>query len=163
MSEKDYNQQREHKAGKAILKFLKKFKALLIILILAAIGICIFLNYRKKQEQMAAMTQGAQIETAQIETRDLTTSITTTGTVKSMESRVIKSALTKTDLSEVDVEVGDTVEAGQVVAVFKDEDIRTDIARIEDKISVIRLRQINADEYHRGTGPSDGGRLYTGR
>lgn len=127
---------KEHKAGKAILGFLKKFKVLLIILILAVIGICIFLNYRKKQEQMTAMTQNAQVETAQVETRDLTTSITTTGTIKSTESRVIKSALTKTELSEVDVEVGDTVEAGQILAIFKDEDIRTDIARIEDKISV---------------------------
>ncbi|MDO5573413.1 MAG: efflux RND transporter periplasmic adaptor subunit [bacterium] len=127
---------KEHKAGKAILHFLKKIRVLLIILILAAIGVILFLNYRKKQDQMAAMAQSSQIETAEIEMQDLTTSITTTGTVKSMESRVIKSALTKTELSEVDVEIGDTVEAGQVVAIFKDEDIRTDIARIEDKINV---------------------------
>ncbi len=127
---------KEHKAGKAILHFLKKIRILLMILILVAIGVILFLNYRKKQDQMAAMAQSSQIETAEIEMQDLTTSITTTGTVKSMESRVIKSALTKTELSEVDVEIGDTVEAGQVVAIFKDEDIRTDIARVEDKINV---------------------------
>lgn len=127
---------KEHKSGKAVLGFLKKFRVILIILILAVIGICLFLNYRKKQEQMAAMMQTAQTETATLEKRNLTSSITTTGTVQSMESRVVKSALTKTELSEVNVEVGDTVEAGQVIAVFKDEDIRTDIARIEDKINV---------------------------
>lgn len=127
---------KKHQIGKVIWGFFKKFKVLLIILILAAIGICIFMNYRKKQERMAAIMQTVQTETATIEKRNLTTSITTTGTVKSMESRVVKSALTKTELSEVNVEVGDTVEAGQVIAVFKDEDIRTDIARIEDKISV---------------------------
>ena len=130
------NVKKEHKAGKAILGFLKKFKVLLIILILAAVGIIIFLNYRKKQDQMAAMAQNMQIETAEIEMQDLKTSITTTGTVKSMESRVIKSALVKTELSEVNVEIGDTVEPDQIVAIFKDEDIRTDIARIEDKINV---------------------------
>lgn len=127
---------KEHKAGQAFLAFLKKCRVLLVILILAAIGVFVFMNYRKKQTQAAMLQQSAQIETAEIETRDLTTSITTTGTVKSMESRVIKSALTKTELSEVDVAVGDTVEAGQVVAIFKDTDIRTDIARMEDKINV---------------------------
>lgn len=127
---------KEHKAGQAFLVFLKKCRVILVILILAAIGVFVFMNYRKKQTQAAMLQQSAQIETAEIETRDLTTSITTTGTVKSMESRVIKSALTKTELSEVDVAVGDTVEAGQVVAIFKDTDIRTDIARMEDKINV---------------------------
>ena len=132
---------KEHTVGKAFLGILKRFRILLIIIILAAVGLVIFNQYRQKQAVAAAMMQTAQTETAKVEKRNLTSGITATGTVKSMESRVIKSALTKTELSEVDVEVGDTVEAGQVVAIFKDEDIRTDIARVQDKINTSEQKE----------------------
>jgi HlyD family secretion protein len=122
--------------SKKVLRILKKCIIPIIIVAILAIALLIFLNYKAKQDRMAAMMQNAQVETADVEKRDLTVSITTTGTVKSAESRTITSALTKTELSSVSVEVGDTVSAGQVVAVFDETDIKTNIERMEEKISV---------------------------
>lgn len=138
IKQKTDNAGKVNKAGgeKKIPVSLKRFRILMIILILFIIGVCILMNVRKKQAVTAAMKQQIQTETATIQKQDLTTNITTTGTIQSTESRTITTALTKTELSEVNVEVGDTVSVGQIVAVFSEDDINTEIERVQEKISV---------------------------
>jgi len=121
---------------KKALRILKKCIIPVIIVVILAIVLFVFLNYKAKQDRMAAMMQNVQVETVEVEKRDLTVGITTTGTVKSAESRTITSALTKTELSSVSVAIGDTVSEGQIVAVFDETDIKTNIERMKEKISV---------------------------
>ena len=123
------------KPGASILKWIKKHKKLLIVMVLLLIGVGVIRKkLQEQQEKMAALLQN-QIKTATVEKRSIISYISTTGKVESIESRDITSSLTGYDVAQVYVEVGDLVQEGDVLLSFDTTDILEDISDVYTDIS----------------------------
>lgn len=138
------------KPGASILKWVKKHKKLLIVGIILVAGICyIRAKVKEQQERMALLLQN-QINTVVIEKRSLLSYISTTGKIESIESKNITSTLTGYDVNGVFVEVGDLVEAGDLLITFDTEDLLEDISDVYTDISnTSRQNQIAIDQAQR--------------
>lgn len=134
----------------SVLKWIKKHKKLLIVMVLLVIGVCVIRNrIKEQQERVAALLQN-QIKTATIEKRSILSYVSTTGKVESVESREITSSLTGYDVNGVYVEVGDLVEEGDLLLTFDTKDILEDIADIYTDISnTNRQNQIAVEQAQR--------------
>lgn len=134
----------------SVLKWIKKHKKLLIVMILLVIGGFVIRNkIKEQQERVAALLQN-QIKTATIEKRSILSYISTTGKVESIESRDITSSLTGYDVDQVYVEVGDLVEEGDLLLSFDTTDILEDISDVYTDISnTNRQNQIAIDQAQR--------------
>ncbi len=138
------------KPGASILKWIKKHKKLLIVMVLLLIGVGVIRKkLQEQQEKMAALLQN-QIKTATVEKRSIISYISTTGKVESIESRDITSSLTGYDVAQVYVEVGDLVQEGDVLLSFDTTDILEDISDVYTDISnTNRQNQIAVEQAQR--------------
>lgn len=134
----------------SILKWIKKHKKLLIVMVLLVIGVCVIRNrIKEQQERVAALLQN-QMKTAIIEKRSILSYVSTTGKVESVESKEITSALTGYDVNGVYVEVGDLVEEGDLLLTFDTADILDDISDVYADISTAnRQNQIAVEQAQR--------------
>lgn len=113
-----------------VKEFMKKHKKLLIllcILIVIVIGVlAVRAQLNKQMEAMQAVMN--KQETALVEKRSLVSSISATGKVVSNESKSIIVNLTGVEVKDVNIEVGDTVQEGDVLLEFDSSDIEDSLA-----------------------------------
>lgn len=114
---------------KKMKEFLKKHKklciaAVILAVVLAAAGS--FVTRARKAKEMLAMAPVQ--ETAQVERRSLMETVSATGTVVSAQSKSVSVSLSGVEVLEVNVEVGDSVEAGDVICVLDSTDLEEDLA-----------------------------------
>ena len=109
---------------------MKKHKKMLIVgaivVAVAGTGVAIVNNMNQKKEQMMAMMN--QVQTAKVERRTLVSSVSATGTVTSVDSKNVSANLNGMEVKSVEVEVGDIVEAGQILCVLDTSDIEEELA-----------------------------------
>ena len=117
---------------------VKKHKKLtvagVIILILAIVATTVISSAKEKKEQMLAMMN--QTQTSKVERRNLVSSVSATGTLTSVNSKDIVVDLTGVDVKSVSVELGDMVEAGQVICEFDSADVEENLAEAKTALNV---------------------------
>lgn len=117
-------------------KFLKKFRVLFIILIIAFI-VLTFVRYtsnaaKKVMNEMASADQ----ELGTVAKRSLVETITATGTIESAKKRTVASTIIKdTKITSVKCEVGDTVSEGDILVTFSDDSINKTISQLQEDIA----------------------------
>ena len=128
-----------NKALSGVGKFFKKFKVLIIILVVGFI-ILTFVKYstnsaKKLLENMA----GDGTETAKVEPRNLVETVTATGTVESAKTRTMASTIMKdTKITSVNCEVGDEVKEGDILVTFSYDNINKTISQLKEDIAESR-------------------------
>lgn len=141
-SEKKAIEKDKKKKGKSkASKFWKKYRGLIIFLILLAIGAVIFFMNKKKTEAQEAMQNATKQEFALIERQDITDPISTTGTIKAKKTSTLYSALKDTKLTNVNFEVGDHVNEGDVVVTFSVDNINKNIQETLEDIATSRQKE----------------------
>ncbi len=121
-----------------ITEKIKKHKKLtvlgVVILVIAIVGTMVVSNAgKKKQQMMAAMNQ---TQTSRLERRTLVSSVSATGTLTSADSKQVTVNLSGVEVKSVSVELGDMVEAGQVLCEFDSEDIAKNLADAKTALNV---------------------------
>ncbi|MCR5357278.1 MAG: hypothetical protein K6E63_07715, partial [Lachnospiraceae bacterium] len=94
------------KIMRGVGKFLKKYRVIIILLIIGFI-VLTFVRYTSNiAKQVMGQLGGSDTETAQVESRDLVETITATGTVESAKKRTVASTIVKdTKITSVNCEV----------------------------------------------------------
>ena len=114
----------------------KKTKIIIIavIVILAVLASFLFVNVRKRTAM--AKNAGTQMtRTEAVKKQSLIKSVGATGTVVSVDSKDLSVSLTNIEVKSVDVEVGDTVEAGQMLMSFDTSDIEENLEDAQTELS----------------------------
>lgn len=117
---------------------IKKHKKKLIIIGCILIIIIIIASVRsnmekRRNEMMQAMNQ---TETATVEKRTLMSSVSATGSITSAESKDIAVSLNNVEVESVNVEIGDMVNAGDILCTFNSEDIEESLAEAKASLNV---------------------------
>ena len=119
-----------------IAKFFKKFKVLIILLVVGFFILTFVLYTKNMAKQVMGQLSGSQSETAEIEARDLVETITATGTIESAKKRTVASTIIKdTKITSVNCEVGDEVQEGQILVTFSYDNINKTIAQLQEDIA----------------------------
>ena len=149
----------------AAWKWIKRHKALVIVLIIVcAVGGCVLRIRQAGQEMEAALSQMA-LQTDEAAYRDLTSTINATGYVQSDNTRSLTTTLVNTEVTEVNVEVGDVVQAGDALCSFDTEEIEESLADARESLDVAQAQSnlsvqgaerslsdaVNAQNYQVGT------------
>lgn len=127
-------QKKKHKKRLIILAVV------LVVVILAGVWISGFI--RRSRQMMLAMMN--QVVTASVETRTLVSSISATGTIGSVRSKEITAAVNGVELTALYVEVGDYVQAGDLICEFDTSDLEKSMADAVDSLDNT-LARINID------------------
>ncbi|XME03045.1 HlyD family secretion protein [Lachnospiraceae bacterium C1.1] len=116
--------------------FKKQWKKLLALVLVAAIGLGAFTWYKNKKakEAMEAARSSQTFET--VTKMDISNSIAVTGTIESAESRTVTTLVSDTKVLSVSVNVGDYVNAGDVICTFDTSSIEDKIERLQKKMKV---------------------------
>ena len=149
----------------AAWKWIKRHKALVIVLIIVcAVGGCVLRIRQAGQEMEAALSQMA-LQTDEAAYRDLTSTINATGYVQSDNTRSLTTTLVNTEVTEVNVKVGDVVQAGDALCSFDTEEIEESLADARESLDVAQAQSnlsvqgaerslsdaVNAQNYQVGT------------
>lgn len=124
------------KVMRGVGKFLKKFRVLIILLVVGFI-VLTFIRYtsnsaKKIMEEMSSADQ----ELGKVETRSLVETITATGTIESAKKRTVASTIIKdTKITSVKCEVGDYVTEGDILVTFSDDSINKTISQLQEDIA----------------------------
>lgn len=108
----------------------KKFTALLVVLALAAAIVLRFLP----QKGAAQGGTVSFVRTTTLQKTSLENSVSTTGTVESANVSTVTTDL-KYTVKSVNVQVGDTVQAGDVICTLDTEDLEKQIARAKESLT----------------------------
>lgn len=114
----------------------KKKKRVIVILVIAVILIAVVVSVVRCSSNVAgAIDQMANsVQALPLEQQDLSSSINASGTVESQNVYSVTTDLT-CKVKELKVALGDHVEAGDVLCVFDDSDVREQIATLEEQVS----------------------------
>lgn len=123
-------------AGKRVLGFIRRHKVLTIVLILFLCALIVFGVIYRGKKNTPQKEQSRTIETAVVEKMDLANSISVTGTIASAQTKTGTTTLNNLKVTEVCVEVGDTVQEGDVICRFDSEDIKEALATARNNYSV---------------------------
>lgn len=123
-----------------MVKFLKhggkKTKFIVVAVIMIIVILVSFFCVNAKRKAAMAKNAGVQMtRTEAVKKQSLIKSVGATGTVVSVDSKDLSISLTNIDVQSVDVEVGDTVEAGQMLMAFDTSDIEEDLADAKTQLS----------------------------
>lgn len=123
-----------------MVKFLKhggkKTKFIVVAVIMIVVILVSFFCVNAKRKAAMAKNAGVQMtRTEAVKKQSLIKSVGATGTVVSVDSKDLSISLTNIDVQSVDVEVGDTVEAGQMLMAFDTSDIEEDLADAKTQLS----------------------------
>lgn len=116
-------------------KVVKRIIWIVIILIIAAAFFFYARSNAKKMERELAMASNRAVETAQVMKRDITTAINATGVVEAQTVRTLTSTAKDTTIEMVGAEVGDYVQAGDIMVTFSQEKIRKQIDDVKKDIN----------------------------
>ena len=125
-----------NKALSGVGKFFKKFKVLIIILLVGFI-IVTFVKYSTNSaKKLLGNIAGDGTDTARVEPRNLVETVTATGTVESAKTRTMASTIMKdTKITSVNCEVGDEVQEGDILVTFSYENINKTISQLKEDIA----------------------------
>lgn len=109
--------------------FITRHRKLLIagILIAAALGVFFYAAARLRKAGQELAEAINQPETALVERRTLVNTISATGKVTGMEEKEVTVPLSGIDVESVNVEVGDYVQAGDLICMLSTEDIEQNL------------------------------------
>ncbi len=117
-------------------KFFKKFRVIIILLVIGFIVLTFVRYTSNKAKSMLGGMSDSLTETAKVEPRNLVETITATGTVESAKKRTVASTIIRdTKITSVNCEVGDHVEAGDVLVTFSYDSINKTIAQLQEDIA----------------------------
>lgn len=116
------------KKKKKVIIILGVFLAVVLLIGIATFSACAALAKRAD----ANLDMGAEAQI--LSTQDLSTAISTSGKIESQTVISVASDLTY-KIKELPVQLGDYVEAGQVLCVFDDTELKQEIAELESGIS----------------------------
>lgn len=121
----------------------KKTKFIVVAVIMIVVILASFFCVNARRKAVMAKNEGVQMtRTEAVKKQSLIKSVGATGTVVSVDSKDLSISLTNIDVQSVEVEVGDTVEAGQILMTFDTSDIEEDLADAETQLS--EAKQKNA-------------------
>lgn len=121
------------RAGRAIAKH-KKLVIVLLLILVAGTGVWFF-KFRNKAHNMPAMAMSTDyVRTVTLQKGTLDESISATGTVASDDLSSVTTDL-KYTVKEVNVQVGDTVEAGDVICTLDTESLQKSIEKEKENIA----------------------------
>lgn len=105
--------------------------ALIVILILGAVGVAMLTGKpaAKEEKQAAAPRPALTVTTARPTQASLPIRLSANGNIAAWQEAIIGSESNGLRLIEVRANVGDTVKAGQVLAVFSNETVQADVAQ----------------------------------
>ncbi|MCR5000831.1 MAG: efflux RND transporter periplasmic adaptor subunit [Lachnospiraceae bacterium] len=117
-------------------KFFKKFRVLIIIVVVGFI-ILTFIRYSTNSaKKLLSNMSSAGTDTAQVEPRNLVETVTATGTVESAKTRTMASTIMRdTKITSVNCEVGDHVQEGDILVTFSYENINKTISQLKEDIA----------------------------
>ncbi|MCR4923880.1 MAG: efflux RND transporter periplasmic adaptor subunit [Lachnospiraceae bacterium] len=116
-------------------KLLSKIKVPLILLLIAIVAFLGYKRYTVVKRAANLENMAKNKESTLVEKRDLMSTIATTGTIISESKRTVSAALSNTKVEHVNVEVGDYVEAGDVIVSFTMDSINRSISDLEADIA----------------------------
>ena len=124
------------KVMRGVGKFLKKFRVLIILLVIGFI-VLTFVKYTSNSaKKILNEMSSADQELGTVETRSLVETITATGTIESAKKRTVASTIIKdTKITSVKCEVGDYVTEGDILVTFSDESINKTISQLQEDIA----------------------------
>lgn len=124
------------KVMRGVGKFLKKFRVLIILLVIGFI-ILTFVRYTSNSaKKILNEMSSADQELGTVEKRSLVETITATGTIESAKKRTVASTIIKdTKITSVRCEVGDYVTEGDVLVTFSDDSINKTISQLQEDIA----------------------------
>ncbi|MBO4807443.1 MAG: efflux RND transporter periplasmic adaptor subunit [Lachnospiraceae bacterium] len=125
----------------AIWRWIKRHKVLSVILVLLIALIIYVVNVVNKAKELL---NNNSFDFATVETKDLTNSVSATGKIVGLDKKNAQAGITGVEFTEINVEVGDYVEAGQVIAILDSSDIQENID--------IAKKQLNASEANNSIG-----------
>ncbi|MCR4807157.1 MAG: efflux RND transporter periplasmic adaptor subunit [Lachnospiraceae bacterium] len=131
-----------NKAPSGVGKFFKKFRVLIIILVIVFF-IFTFVRYSANSaKKLLGDMADAGSETAQVEARDLVETVTATGTVESAKKRTVASTIVRdTKITSVNCEEGDQVQEGDILVTFSYENINKTISQLKEDIAESKATQ----------------------
>lgn len=115
------------------LKHHKKIIILITVVILVAAGVFTFLRTRTRH---TAAEREPVITTEEIKRMDLSNSVSITGTIAANDSQTVYSNNSGCEVMSMNVEIGDHVEAGDIICVLDSSDYEENIAEIQKDMSV---------------------------
>ena len=133
MDEKNENKKGIKKAAQAAGTWIKGHKAasiIILLILLALIGLLIFLRVRSAGQKVEAGD-----ETVAVERRDLEQSLTLSGSVESGAAYSVTSKLTDVEVKQVYVKLGDTVKKGDIIAVLDDTELKENVSSAQKSLS----------------------------
>lgn len=116
-------------------KKIRKIVIIIILLVLAA-AVCVVVAQNKKKQAQNTAQASVTISTTQIVKMDLSNSISVTGTIESVDFRTVSSELKDVKVSEVLVNVGETVEEGQIICSFDSGELEEELAENRNNYSI---------------------------
>ncbi|MFA9375120.1 MAG: HlyD family secretion protein [Lachnotalea sp.] len=129
------------------LIYLSKKKKIIVscgIAIVIVIGISIVVNSKGNSEGNSNLAQQA-VSVAVLEKRDLSKVVGANGVVVSEDVSKITTSITS-NVKELNIQQGDKVQEGDILCVFDDETIKSEISKLEE---IIKLSK-EADQYQDG-------------
>lgn len=129
------------------LKRHKKVFILITIVILIAAGVFGYMRMRPKH---TAADREPVATTEEIRRMDLSNSVSITGTIAANDSQTVYSNNSGCEVMSMNVEIGDHVEAGDVICVLDSSDYEENIAEIQKDMSVASQKSaLNVDQAQR--------------
>lgn len=137
----------EKKHGiKSILHFMKRHKVgtvfTCLFLIAVIVGIAVFPKIVRKP----TMDNEASMQTATLSRRTIMNTLSVTGTIASTSSKTVTSSLTDVEVKSLNVQVGDYVQAGDIICVFESSDLEEELADAKINLNVSQLKTANEIE-----------------
>lgn len=117
------------------MKFIKKHKTGLIILLVVVVAIAgLVIWFRKQAEKALDILTNSVYETAVVEERNLVSVVSATGKIVSLDSKDVNSLATGSKIKEVNVEVGDEVKAGDILFVLDSEKLESSLESTQNTL-----------------------------
>lgn len=111
-------------------------KVIVAVAVVAVAGVGLYVNsrVRRAQQALAGAVQQATYRTVTLERASLSDSVTVTGTVESGDVANVTTQLTAT-VDEILVQVGDTVQEGDVICTLDSSDLEDQLAKLREQQS----------------------------
>lgn len=136
------------KLGEFAKKHRKLVVFLIIILIIVGLGVLINIKAKKALGDLMDAMKGT---VAEVERQSLVESLSATGNISSLETCNVTANVSNVEVLEVLVEIGDQVQAGDVLAIFDSTNLQMNLDSTETNMEVAKAKSgINVSSSARG-------------
>ena len=120
-------------SGKKIVISKKKIIIIGGLIVLAVVGVIGFRAYSRQKAMKTMMENMGQLETVRVTKQNLIDSISVTGTIASADAWDVSASAKDVEVLEVNYEVGDYVNAGDVIVVLDTSDLELSLTEAQNK------------------------------